>query len=168
MDISTLPRPTIWPSVAVNARFWDWGCLVAHPWKFKSDHINNYELRGALTAMKWRARTRRRLGCKFLHLLDSKVAIAVATKRRSSSRKLLRTSRKMDALELAAHFAPIYGYVRSQANLTDGPSRRRNWRTGGWHRRNWPSTAGGVRRLASAAVLAASDPASTPHKRKRD
>ena len=80
--------------------------------------------------MKWRTRARRRPGCKYLYLLDSKVAIAVATKRRSSSRKLLRTLRKMDALELAAHFAPIYGYVRSQANPADGPSRRRYWRPG--------------------------------------
>lgn len=62
-------------------------------------------------------------GSKFLHLLDSAVTIAVLTRRRSTSRCLNPTCRRVAALELATGDIPVYGFVRSAHNVADRPSR---------------------------------------------
>ena len=73
--------------------------------------------------LKWRLRSSRNLGTRFLHLLDSQVTIAVSSKKRSSSVMLNHVVRKSACLEIAGDIAPAYGFVRSENNPADEPSR---------------------------------------------
>ena len=83
------------------------------------------ERRAALTELKRRCRTKKRMGLKYLHLLDSAVAIGVLAKKRSSSHRLQRVVRRFDALETASGCVPIFSFCRSNHNPTDYPSRVR-------------------------------------------
>jgi hypothetical protein len=58
-------------------------------------------------------------------LLDSGVTIGVLNKKRSSSRQLNRVIKKLDILELASAIHCCYGFVRSERNPADRPSRVR-------------------------------------------
>ena len=85
--------------------------------------------------MKWRARTVRRLHTKSLHLLDSAVSLGVISKRRSSSVRLHRVIRRLNAVELASLSQTVYAFVRSELNPADAPSRS-------WKRRGDPLERG--------------------------
>ena len=81
------------------------------------------EARATLNAIRWRLRSRKGIGKKHLHLVDSQVVQAVVTKRRSSSKVLNRICRKNCALELASHTHLLLGFVRSDLNPADAPTR---------------------------------------------
>ncbi len=95
---------------------------MAYKWH-REGHINLLELIVILTMMKLRLRSSHAIGSRFLHFVDSMVALAVAAKRRSSSRQLNRILQQMDALELSGILFPTYGYCRSDKNPSDRPSR---------------------------------------------
>ena len=78
----------------------------------------------AFAALRWRLRRAAAQRCLMLHLLDSAVTIAVLAKKRSSSHVLHRVVRRYAALELAASVHMVFGFVRSDHNPADAPSRR--------------------------------------------
>jgi hypothetical protein len=96
-------------------------------YRMSGQHINALELMAIHIANKWRARSPRSLGKRFVHFTDSQVAQAALTKGRSSSNVLPRILKKNAALVLAASFQPGYAYVRTSDNLADGPSRFQQW-----------------------------------------
>ena len=108
--------------MAADQALWKWSTVVKTQWK-QAAHINELELRAALLSLKWRLRKASGQKKVVLHLLDSSVSIGVLVKRRSSSYKLHRVIRRINALELAAGTRVIYAFVRSAVNPADAPSR---------------------------------------------
>jgi hypothetical protein len=106
-----------------NPAWWVWRTKFSWSWRRPDDHINEKELRASFTAVRRRARVRRHIGTRFLLLTDSSVALAVMAKHRSSSHKLLRVCRRLNALEMASFMRPVYAFVRSSLNPADRPSR---------------------------------------------
>ena len=114
--------PSGWPRAEVPA-LWRWKTITAFRWQLR-EHINSFELRAALATLRWRARQRRFLWRRVLHLLDSAVVIGVLTKRRSANYTMGKLVRRANALELAAQLHVFYGFTRSTHNPVDRPSRR--------------------------------------------
>jgi len=91
----------------------------------KGEHINKLELRAVLNASRWRLRSERGLRQRYLHLVDSQVVAGVLAKGRSSSYKLKIITKKISALHLAGFVWPLWGYLHTDDNPSDVPSR---WR----------------------------------------
>ena len=124
LDAGTLLRPDRIQRTSINSAHWIWKSQLSFRWRRRADHINEKEARAAFTEVKRRARLRRNLGSRYLHLLDSSVAQGVLTKHRSTSFQLQRVVRRQCAVELIAQIKPIYAFVRSSMNPADWPSRR--------------------------------------------
>eukprot|EP00435_Cladocopium_sp_Y103_P009408 s1897_g2.t1 len=122
LDISALYRPDSFPRGSVEPSRWIWHRSHSFPFKDK-DHINILELRSLVHTFEWRIRNHTFGDCRALHLCDSQVALAVATKGRSSSRSLNRILRKFAALQVGAGVWPLLAYIESAMNPADGPSR---------------------------------------------
>ena len=122
MATGTLFNPSGFPRKAVDPDLWRWQCVVKFSWREEA-HINELEMRAYLSTFKWRLRSGVNIDTRFLHLLDSQVSISVLTKHRSSSIRLNRVARKVDALELASGSAGCFGYCKSSKNPADAPSR---------------------------------------------
>ena len=123
LSTGVLMRPNLWPRQAFDARRWKWRTIIAYP--RSSEHINILELRAAFATMKWRLRTANNVRTRMFHLLDSQVCIGVAVKGRSSSKQMMRVLRRTNALVVAGGLLPAYGFVPSDLNPADAPSR---WR----------------------------------------
>ena len=165
LDSGELYRPAAWPRRSIDTGKWVWYTIVAHEYT-KPEHINVLELRSTLLALRWRTRSSNRVFSRFVHLLDSQVALAVLVKGRSSSDLLNHVVKKIGALTIAASLMPSYGYTSSQWNPSDSSSRfwegRRQSRSSYPRRSRVPirkerSPKAQTRSRASAA--AASDPA---------
>ena len=63
------------------------------------------------------------LQSRFSHLTDSLVCLHALTRGRSSSRRLRRTMSRVNALILASGIHPFWGYVHTEQNPADKPSR---------------------------------------------
>ena len=127
LDLGIPFRPSAWPRSEINIERWKWRTVLAFPWNGPQMHINEYELLTVLQGIKWRCRAKRRLGRRFCVLVDSQVTLSVAAKGRSSSFRLNRILRRLDAYVLASFSLPFYGYVSSGKNPADKPSRKK-WR----------------------------------------
>ncbi len=86
-------------------------------------HINHLELLAVLNCFKWRLRKIAQVGCRFLHLVDNQLVAAVLSRGRSSSSKLRHSLKRLNALVLAACVYPCFGFVDSEDNPSDIPSR---------------------------------------------
>jgi hypothetical protein len=64
LDTGTLMAPKIYPRKAIAAAFWNWKPVFRNLWRH-ADHINVLEAIVILQALKWRARSRSRLGTRF-------------------------------------------------------------------------------------------------------
>ena len=107
---------------SVPARLWRW--RIVSGWKWRSaEHINALELRAILTCLKWRVQHQRHAQCRLIHLTDSMVCLHSLSRGRSSSRKLRRTMSRINALLLIANIQPVWGYVHTDQNPADRPSR---------------------------------------------
>ena len=113
LDAGELLRPHAFPRRSLDPGKWAWYTALAHRFN-DEEHINILELRAALTALKWRTRSARRLRTRFLHMVDSQVALAVLVKGRSRSWRLNRVLRQVGAVTLAGGLLPSYAYVRSE------------------------------------------------------
>jgi hypothetical protein len=122
MSTACLFDPSAFPRMAVEPALWRWKTVITFSWRQQA-HINELEMRAYLSAFKWRLRTAEGVQQRFLHLLDSQVSISVLTKHRSSSIRLNRVARKINALELASGSAGCFGFVRSNKQPADAPSR---------------------------------------------
>ena len=85
-------------------------------------HINQLELKAIRLTLDWRLRAGQQKS-RFVHLVDSQVALAVECKGRTSSFRLLREARRIAARCIAGALHLTYGYVRSKWNPSDAPSR---------------------------------------------
>ena len=108
---------------SLDGRFWRWRTLLSTEWAFHS-LLTALELEAVLLELRRRPRDPRCHGFKFLHLVDSQVALSAMSKHRSSSRVLNRILRRTNAICLASHLRPIFAFIRSEHNPSDWPSRR--------------------------------------------
>ena len=102
-----------------------WRTIVSKAW-CGLEHINALELRAALLAMHWVLSFPSSLDSRVYLLLDSTVSFFTLWKGRSSSPKLLLIIRKISALLLAGGLALLPGWVPSEINPADAPSRLLN------------------------------------------
>ena len=129
LSAGTICNPDCWPRHSIDPRLWRWGTVLAFPFHHPG-HISELELRVGLAMLQWRLRAARNVGSCYFHLYDSAVCIAVSTKHRSSSHQLNLILKRMSCLELAGCVHGFFGYVRSELNPADKPSRRKwtKWR----------------------------------------
>ena len=107
----------------IPARCWRWRVVSGWKWKKAGDHINGLELRAILTALRWRIEHCQHFSTRFIHLTDSLVCLHALTHGRSSSKKLRRPMSRLNALVLASGTQPLWGYVHTEQNPADRPSR---------------------------------------------
>ena len=108
---------------SIPARLWKWKVVSGWKWKGDPEHINSLELRAVLTTLTWRVQHKRMVGSRFLHLIDSLVVLHALARGRSSSRKLRSTLSRINALLLCSSNQALWGYVRTDLNPADRPSR---------------------------------------------
>ena len=97
---------------------------MGYAWKPGLDsHINLYELLALFHSIKWRLRNSSSIGSRSLHLVDSQVVASIVAKGRTSSRKLRGTLRRLNSWLLAGSLLAAFGYLHSEDNPADVPSR---------------------------------------------
>ncbi len=101
-----------------------WRVDISHRWS-AAEHINALELRGALLACHRALSYPSSISSRVFLLLDSAVAYFTLWKGRSSSPALLRIVRKVSALLLCSGVALQLGWLPSERNPADAPSRPR-------------------------------------------
>eukprot|EP00438_Fugacium_kawagutii_P008896 Skav215704 [mRNA] locus=scaffold2573:57842:63963:+ [translate_table: standard] len=114
----------------IPAHLWRWHTAASWQWSSKGEHINALELRAVLTSLRWRLERHKKLHTKFVHMIDSLVALHTLSRGRSSSRKLRGTILRVNALLLATRSQAVWAYVHTKQNPADAPSRRpqkRKW-----------------------------------------
>ena len=122
LDLGVLYRPSAWPRMSIDPAKWVWAQVLSAPWA-KEEHINVLELRAGLLALRWRSRRADFCSSRFVHLMDSQVALAVATKGRRSAKVLNRVLVRMAALLVCLDVYGIFGYVATEVNPADYGSR---------------------------------------------
>ena len=123
LDLGSLFRPDSFPRGSIDPSRWLWHPAQAYAFE-RSEHINVLELRALIHSFEWRVRSSQFSRCRALHLTASMVALAVVVKGRSSAKVLNRLLRRFAALQLAAGIYPVCGWVESEDNPADEPSRR--------------------------------------------
>ena len=108
---------------SIPSRLWRWKVVSGWSWSGQAEHINSLELRAVLTTLKWRIEHKLQVGCRFLHLVDSLVVLHALSRGRSSSRKLRATLGRVNALLLCSSTQALWGYVHTDLNPADKPSR---------------------------------------------
>ena len=108
---------------SVPGKLWKWRVITGWRWKGSPEHINSLELRAIFTTLRWRVERQLHFGCRLIHLTDSLVCLHSLTRGRSSSRKLRRTMSRLNSLILAADLQPVWGYIHTEQNPADKPSR---------------------------------------------
>ena len=122
LDVGSLCRPDSFPRASLAPGKWQWH--VARHWPFTvEEHINLLELRAVIHTFEWRLRKKTFGDTRALHLTDSQVALSVAVKGRSSSRRINKLLRRYAALQLAGGILPLLAWVESELNPADAPSR---------------------------------------------
>ncbi len=108
---------------SVPSKLWKWKVVTGWKWKGQQEHINVLEMRAILTSLRWRIAHQGHINTKFIHLTDSLVCLHSLSRGRSSSRKLRRTICRINALLLASGNQGMWGYVHTDQNPADRPSR---------------------------------------------
>ena len=122
VDTLQFYRPDRLPTGSVDSRQWAWRIVKGWRWKY-ARHINKLELEALYQTLRWHSRSLRNFDARFLHLTDSQVVLGVAAKGRTSSKLLFPTLHRYNMLVLAIHAYPILGWVASEDNPADEPSR---------------------------------------------
>lgn len=105
------------------AKLWRWQIVSGFKWTKGPEHINALEMRALLTTLRWRIEHCGQVRCRFIHLTDSLVCLHSLSRGRTSSRKLRRTVSKVNALVLLSGCHPVWGYIHTDQNPADKPSR---------------------------------------------
>ena len=108
---------------SVPGRLWKWKIVTGWKWKGSPEHINVLEMRAILTTIRWRIEKKQMRKKRFIHLTDSLVCLHALSRGRSSSRKLRRTICRINALLLVSGCQPFWGYIHTDQNPADKPSR---------------------------------------------
>eukprot|EP00435_Cladocopium_sp_Y103_P034012 s218_g8.t1 len=123
LDLGLIWRPDAVARSSINPDRWVWNVGQAYRWR-RPEHINLLELRAILRALEWRARSTTFASCRFVHLSDSQICLAVLNKGRSSSRRINRILRKIASLIVTLNLYPLWGWIQSRLNPADAPSRK--------------------------------------------
>lgn len=107
----------------VPSRLWKWKIVSGWKWHFSKEHINVLELRALEATIRWRVERTGDFHCRFVHLTDSLVCLHTVSRGRSSSRKLRRVMCRLNSVLLASGVSPVFGYVHTDQNPADKPSR---------------------------------------------
>ena len=107
----------------VNPKMWRWKVISGWRWTGRGEHINSLELRACLACLRWRLEHVQEHDCRILHLTDSLVCLHSMTRGRTSSRRLRRTLCRINSLLLAHNVVGLWGYVSTDLNPADRPSR---------------------------------------------
>ena len=108
---------------SVPAKLWKWKVVSGWRWTRGKEHINSLELRAILNAVRWRIEHCQQLGKRLLHLTDSLVCLHALTRGRTSSRRLRGSMARINALVLCSGSQFVWGYVSTDSNPADKPSR---------------------------------------------
>ena len=119
-------EPARWPRESFSASFWHWHDILSFRWASRGgpEHINVLEFRAALAVLRWRAKRPGFARSRFLHLMDSQVALAALARGRSSSRKLAALCEAVAAYLLSSGSSQFGGYINTSSNPADRPSRQ--------------------------------------------
>ena len=123
LDLGSLYRPESFPRGSIDTGRWLWHAAQAYAFE-RAEHINVLELRALIQTFEWRLRSSNFSRRRALHLTDSMVALSVCVKGRSSARVLNRLLKRFAALQIAGGIYPVLGWVESEDNPADEPSRR--------------------------------------------
>ena len=126
IDLQLPFRPDAWPRTPVCPRRWHWRAMLKFSWERPGAHINELELRALFSLLRKLARSSGNIGMRFAVLVDSLVVLGIGAKGRSCSRLLNSILRRLNALVLSSGFYVFFGYVASNANPADEPSRCRD------------------------------------------
>ena len=107
----------------VNPKMWKWKVISGWKWTGHGEHINSLELRACLACIRWRLEHMQEHDCRMVHLTDSLVCLHSMTRGRTSSRRLRRTLCRINSLLLAHNVVGLWGYVSTDLNPADRPSR---------------------------------------------
>ena len=110
------------PRHAINAQWWKWRTIISTKWE-KSESINLLECRAILATLKWRMSRSTNLCSRFVHPTDSQVNLGALNKYRSPAVDLQKVVLRVAALCLAASCKMVLGYVPTDLNPSDLPSR---------------------------------------------
>lgn len=99
-----------------------WSTVISKAWK-SVEHINRLELNAVLLSLHWVLSYPSSLSSRVFLLVDSLVTFYSLWKGRCSSGALLVILRKCSALMLAGGLSLLTGWIPSQLNPADGPSR---------------------------------------------
>lgn len=107
---------------SVLADWWKWNISFAVRWKFQ-EHINIQELRSVLLAVKYQISHLHATHLRIFHLTDSYVCMSVVSKGRTSSNRLAKVLKEINAHLLGFGLSLVIAHVDSVENPTDGASR---------------------------------------------
>jgi len=125
LDLGVPYRVKAWPRASIPPVLWTWRIALAYKWASgNNQHINQLELAAVVNTLRWLLRTSAYRCVRHLHLVDSQVVAGVVTRGRSSSRKLRPTLAQCAALQLVGDVYLITGYVNTDLNPADAPSRK--------------------------------------------
>ena len=122
LDVGIPYRIKAWPRAGIRSRLFHWKIVNGYSWKHAS-HINVLELQALVHAVQWRLRKASRFRHRVLHLIDNQVVASVVAKGRSSSFRLRRSIEKLSSLLIAGGVRLSVGYVATDDNPSDLPSR---------------------------------------------
>ena len=122
LDVGIPFRTKAWPRAGIRSNLFHWRIINGYPWKFAA-HINVLELQAVVHSLQWRLRKVAGFRTRVLHLVDSQVIAAVIAKGRSSSKRLRKGLNRLSALALGGGIQLAIGYVATQDNPADLPSR---------------------------------------------
>jgi hypothetical protein len=88
-------------------------------------HAGSLEATAALLAAKWACRSTKNFGTRMVFLIDAQAVCGALSKGRSSAPTIQRQVRRLAAYLLAGEILPRYGYIPTEHNPADHPSRGR-------------------------------------------
>ena len=101
---------------------WAWKVRLSFAWR-QEQHINVLEVSAFLVEFRRRTRQVHQLGTLFFNVTDSQVMFHCLSKGRSSSPRLNRLLRRVNALSLMGDVLPVHLWTISKWNFADKPSR---------------------------------------------
>ena len=107
---------------SVSADWWKWNISFNVRWKFQ-EHINIQELRSILLSVKYQVSHLHASHLRICHLTDSYVCMSVVSKGRTSSLRLAKVLKEINAYLLGFGLSLAIAHVDSVENPTDGASR---------------------------------------------
>jgi len=122
LDVGIPFRTRAWPRAGIRSRLFHWRIIHGYPWKFQG-HINLLELQAVVNSLQWRLRSLAHFRRRVLHLVDSQVVASIVTKGRTSSFRLRKAVDKLAGLCVAGGVQLAIGYVATEENPADIPSR---------------------------------------------